>query len=68
MTATADENRTIVQGSLAYFGTYTLDDAKKMMVFKTDASTYPNWAPVHTPIGQARTCRGNTSYLVMNLF
>lgn len=49
MTATPDENRTVVQGSLAYFGTYTVDDAKKMLTLTTDASTYANWTGTDQP-------------------
>lgn len=43
MTATAQENQSIVQGSLAYFGSYTVDEAGKAIAMKVDASSYPNW-------------------------
>ena len=33
-TGTPDENKAAVQGSLALFGTYTVDEAKKMIVYK----------------------------------
>jgi hypothetical protein len=37
---TSDENKATVQGSLAYVGTYTVDEGK--LVMKIEASTYPN--------------------------
>jgi Lipocalin-like domain len=43
-TGTAEENKAAVQGSIAYFGTYTANDADKMLVMRTEGSTFPNWA------------------------
>ena len=40
--ATAEEARTIVAGSLAYYGTYTVDEATKTIVPKVEGSTFPN--------------------------
>jgi hypothetical protein len=40
---TAEENKAVVQGSIALFGTYTVDEAKKVVTYKVEASTYPNW-------------------------
>ena len=37
---TPEENKATVQGSLAYSGTYSLNG--KTLVFKIEASTYPN--------------------------
>ena len=42
-TGTAEENKAAVAGSIAYFGTYTVNDADKMLVMHLDGSTYPNW-------------------------
>jgi len=42
LSATADELKAINQGTLAYFGTYSLDEAEKTITFRTLASTYPN--------------------------
>jgi hypothetical protein len=39
--ATADENKAIVQGSIGFFGAYSFRD--KVITFKIDASSYPNW-------------------------
>jgi hypothetical protein len=38
---TPDENKETVQGSLAFSGTYSVSD--KTVIFKIEASTYPNW-------------------------
>ena len=40
---TADENKASVQGSLAFFGTYTFDEASKSVTTKIDGSSFPNW-------------------------
>jgi hypothetical protein len=40
---TAEENRTIIDGSLSHFGKYTVDDKDKSFTFHVETSTYPNW-------------------------
>jgi hypothetical protein len=40
---TADENKATVQGSLSLFGTYTVDEAAKMIIYKVESSSFPNW-------------------------
>ena len=40
---TADENKAVVGGSIALFGTYTVDEDKKLVIFTVKASTFPNW-------------------------
>jgi len=42
-TGSADENKAIVAGSIALFGTYTVDEEKKLVTYNVKASTYPNW-------------------------
>jgi hypothetical protein len=42
LAGTDADNRAIVQGTLALFGTYTVDEAKKTLTFNITASTYPN--------------------------
>ena len=42
LAGTAEDNKAIVQGSLALFGTYTIDEDKKALTFKIEASTFPN--------------------------
>jgi lipocalin-like protein len=41
---TDEENRSIVRGSLAHFGTYSIDEATKTLTLHMEASTFPNWA------------------------
>lgn len=40
---TPDENRAVVQGSIAHFGTYSVDEAGKALIFRIEGSTFPNW-------------------------
>jgi hypothetical protein len=43
---TPDENRAVVQGSIALFGTYLVEDAGKTLVMRIENGTFPNWAGV----------------------
>ena len=43
LTGSADEYAAINRRSLALFGSYTIDDAKKTVTFKIVSSTFPNW-------------------------
>jgi lipocalin-like protein len=43
MTGTVEENRAIVQGSIAYFGRYSIDEKERKIDLHYDGSTYPNW-------------------------
>jgi hypothetical protein len=40
---TPEENKAVVQGSIAHFGTYTVNEADKTITFHIEASTFPNW-------------------------
>jgi len=40
---TVDENKAIVQGLIAHFGTYTVNEADRTITFHIDASSFPNW-------------------------
>jgi hypothetical protein len=40
---TADENKAVVAGSLAHFGTYIVDEAERSFTFQIDRATFPNW-------------------------
>lgn len=40
---TADENKAIVGGSLAHFGTYVVNEADKSFTFRVASATFPNW-------------------------
>jgi curli biogenesis system outer membrane secretion channel CsgG len=37
------ENKAVVQGSLAYFGTYSVDEAGSSYAVRIESSTFPNW-------------------------
>ena len=39
----AEENEAIVHGSIAHFGTYTVNEEEKTIVFHIQGSTFPNW-------------------------
>jgi len=40
---TPEENKTVVHGSIAHTGRYTIDDGGKSITFRIDTSTFPNW-------------------------
>src|SRR5437870_5190293 len=39
---TVEENKAVVQGSIAYYGTWTVDEASKTLSTNVEAATYPN--------------------------
>jgi Lipocalin-like domain len=40
---TPEENKAIVQGSLAYFGSYSVSETDKIITSHVESSTFPNW-------------------------
>jgi hypothetical protein len=40
---TAEENKAVVEGSIAHSGRYTIDDGGKSITFHVETSTFPNW-------------------------
>jgi hypothetical protein len=40
---TADENKAVVGGSLAHFGTYVVNEADKSFTYRIESATFPNW-------------------------
>ena len=40
---TPEEYKAVVQGSIAHFGRYTVNEADKSITFHIEASTFPNW-------------------------
>jgi hypothetical protein len=40
---TADENKAVVQRSVAFFGPYSIDEVDKSFTLKVEGSTFPNW-------------------------
>ena len=43
LAGTARENGAIVQGSIAYFGTYSVREEDRVFVVHVEGSTFPNW-------------------------
>src|SRR5260370_30048919 len=43
MTGTPDENKAAVQGSIAQFGGYTINEAEHTLTLNIEYSSYPNW-------------------------
>lgn len=43
LSETPDESRAIAQGVITHFGTYTVVEANKVMVFHVERSSFPNW-------------------------
>jgi hypothetical protein len=51
LAGTTEDNKAIVHGSLALFGTYEVDEDKGKLTFKIEGSTFPNlagWAKTRT--------------------
>ena len=42
-TGTPEENKAIVAGSIAHFGTMSVNEADKAITFKIETATFPNW-------------------------
>ena len=40
--ATPDEARAIMAGSIAYYGTYTVNEPERMVILRMEATTFPN--------------------------
>lgn len=40
---TPEENKAAVQGSLAYFGTYSVSETDKVVTYHLEGCTFPNW-------------------------
>jgi len=43
MQGTADENKAVVQGSIAHFGTYSISPDGKVLILKVEGGTWPSW-------------------------
>jgi len=43
VTGTAEENKAVIQGSIALSGTYTVDEAVKAFTRRIEGTTFPNW-------------------------
>jgi hypothetical protein len=40
---TTEENKAVVQGSIAHFGRYKVNEADRTITFHIEAATFPNW-------------------------
>jgi hypothetical protein len=40
---TPEDNRAVLGGSLAFFGTYSVSEADRVITLRVEASTFPNW-------------------------
>jgi hypothetical protein len=43
---TPEENKAVVQGSIAFFGTYSVNETDKTITTHIEGSTFPNWQGV----------------------
>ena len=43
VSGTPEENKAIVQGSFAYFGTYSVSETDKAITTHVESCTFPNW-------------------------
>ena len=43
---TSEENKAAVNGSIAYFGTYSVSETDKIIMYYLEGSTFPNWRGV----------------------
>ena len=61
--ATDAENKAIVEGSIAHYGKYSVDDGGKALTFHVEVSTFPNWDG--KPQKRMLTVKGDTlTYVV----
>jgi len=40
---THEENQAVVQGTISNFGTYSIDESKRLLLMHVEASSFPNW-------------------------
>jgi len=40
---TPEENKAVLAGVLAFFGTYSVNEADQILILRPEASTFPNW-------------------------
>jgi hypothetical protein len=43
---TPEENKAVVQGSIAYFGTFTVDEVAKTVTYHLESCSFPNWSGI----------------------
>ena len=40
---TPEENKAVAQGTIFYFGTYSVNEAEKTLTVRIEVSSFPNW-------------------------
>jgi len=43
MEGTDEENKSVVQGSISYYGTYSVDEASQTLTWNIERASFPNW-------------------------
>src|SRR3989441_9540573 len=43
MEGTPEENKSVVQGMIAHFGRYSVNEADRAFTFQVESSSFPNW-------------------------
>ena len=43
MEGSAEENRAAIQGMISHFGSYSIDESNRLIHFRIEGSSYPNW-------------------------
>jgi lipocalin-like protein len=44
ISGTPEENKAVVQGTIAYFGTYSIDETTHVLTVNVEGSTFPNFS------------------------
>lgn len=55
MTGTAEENRAVVQGTLAHFGVFRVNEADGTLTVVPSGSSFPNWTGIEQPARKLET-------------
>ncbi len=43
MKGTPEENKATAEGLISYFGTYSVSEADKMLIYRIEGASFPNW-------------------------
>lgn len=60
---TAEENKAVMSRSIAMIGTYVVNPAERVLVFKVESSTFPNWNGTEQKRLLAPTSRDELKYV-----
>jgi Lipocalin-like domain len=56
---TTEENKAVVQGSLAFFGTETVDEATKIITIHIEDCIFPDWIGTDRRLSLAGATKGD---------